>query len=116
MSRVPIRLPAKHGRIRAVRTTADGITFASKHEAKVYSDLKLLARAGEITEFIWDKKLLRFPIMINGIHVCYYEADFSFLDQQGKRVIVDAKGMKTEIYKLKKKLFEADSGMKITEM
>ena len=116
MSRVPIRLPAKHGRIRAVRTTVDGITFASKHEAKVYCDLKMLERAGEIAFLIWDKKLLRFPIMHNGIHICYYEADFSYFDANYRRVIVDAKGMKTEIYKLKKKLFEADTGLKITEM
>jgi hypothetical protein len=36
-----------------------------------------------------------------------YKADFEYFDiQQGKVIIEDVKGVKTEVYKLKKKLFE----------
>ena len=32
----------------AIRTTVDGVTFASKAEARRYAELKLLEQAGEI--------------------------------------------------------------------
>jgi hypothetical protein len=35
---------------RNIKTIVDGITFASKKEAKRYSELKLLERAGMITD------------------------------------------------------------------
>ena len=38
---------------------------------------------------------------------CCYIADFSYFDNQlGKTIVEDVKGVKTDVYKLKKKLFE----------
>ena len=104
--------PNKYG---AVRTAVDGITFASKREAGRYSELKLLERAGEIAELTLQPK---FPIWIDGVKVCTYIADFRYVDlSRGITVIEDVKGMRTPVYKIKKKLTEAlYPGVKIEEI
>ena len=92
----------------------DGIKFASKAEAKRYGALKMLARANEIEELELQPK---FSIDINGIHICNYSADFRYVDcREGVQVIEDVKGVKTTVYKLKKRLVEALYGVKITEV
>jgi len=99
---------------RAIRTTVDGLTFASKAEAARYSDLKLLERSGYITGLILQP---RFPLIVEGKKICSYVADFSFKDREGRHVIEDVKGVQTPVYKLKSKLFHALYPMfRITEI
>jgi len=88
----------------AIKTEVDGLVFASKKEAKRYSELRLLERAGEIAALELQPK---FPCVVNGQKVCVYIADFAYLNAQGSRVIEDVKGMKTRVYRIKKKLVEA---------
>lgn len=96
---------------RAVKTAIDGITFDSKKEARYYSDLKLLERAGEVTDVELQKP---FAITINGVLVCTYRADFSFYDTREKRPrVVDVKGMDTPVSKLKRKLVRAQYGVEV---
>lgn len=45
-----------------------------------------------------------------------YIADFSYIDNKGKRIVEDVKGIKTEVYKLKKKIFEYRYNLEITEI
>jgi hypothetical protein len=97
---------------RAVRTIVDGITFASKAEARRYSELKILEKAGDIKELELQPS---YPININDNHICTYRADFRYVDSGGVRVVEDVKGMKTPVYKLKKKLMQA-FGVTITEI
>lgn len=89
-------------------TEVDGLRFASKKEARRYGELLILERAKKITEL---KLQPRFPIIIDGIKVCTYVADFSYQDTEqlhgGGVVVEDVKGVRTAMYKLKKKLFEA---------
>jgi hypothetical protein len=84
--------------------TLDGILFASKREMIRYSELKMLVRSGIISKLELQPK---FPIVLNGTHVCNYISDFRYLDQQGNTIVEDSKGMRTEIYRLKAKLFHA---------
>ena len=94
----------KRNKYGAVRTAVDGITFASRREAARYSELKLLERAGEITSLTLQPK---YPIVVNGVKVCTYIADFRYVDLgRGMTVVEDVKGMKTPVYKIKKKLTE----------
>jgi hypothetical protein len=94
---------------RNIPTEIDGIKFASKREAVRYSQLKLLELAGEIREL---KLQPRYPIAINGLHVCTYVADFDYLD--GARLITeDAKGVKTKDFIIKAKLFHALYGREV---
>jgi len=98
---------------RNVRTEVDGIKFASRAEAKRYQELKILERAGEITRLDLQP---RFDCWVNGNKVCTYVSDFRYFTDVGQ-IIEDVKGMKTPVYKLKKKLVEACyPGVKIIEI
>lgn len=101
-------------------TTVDGIRFASKREAKRYGELKLLERAGLISCLELQP---RFPFTLRGTfsneakHIFTYVADFSYLDHDGTGIVVeDVKGVRTEVYKLKRKLIEEQYGITITEV
>lgn len=104
---------------KAVRTEVDGLWFDSKREAGVYQSLKALQRAGTIRALECQVK---FPL--NGVaantgkaeHVCTYVADFVFQDLEGKTNVYDAKGVKTAVYRIKKKWFEMQYGIRITEV
>ena len=93
----------------AVKTVVDGITFPSKAEARRYGELQMLG--------VRDLELQpKFPVVINGAKICTYIADFAYLEINGDAVIEDVKGMKTPVYRLKKKLVEALYGITITEI
>lgn len=89
---------SKYGNI---RVEVDGIKFHSKKEAKRYLVLKQDEADGLITNL---KLQPRYPFVIEGVKVCTYIADFSY-DAGGVSFVEDVKGMKTDIYKLKRKLF-----------
>jgi len=91
------------------RIEIDGYTFDSKLEADFYLRLKPLIKAGKIKELkIHPRYLLQEGFTKNGKHYqpIYYIADFEVLYDDGTVVIYDTKGMRTEVYKIKKKLFE----------
>jgi len=102
----------KAPKYRAIPTEVDGIRFSSKKEARRYSELKLMERAGEISGLSLQPK---FPIIINGVKVCTYISDFQYTLPSGETVINDVKGMKTPIYNLKKKLMRAVHSVEIFE-
>ncbi len=84
--------------------------FASQAEFRRYRDLKLLARAGRISDLQVQPS---YPIEINGKKVTTYRADFIYTDSDGKAVVEDVKGVETDVFKLKKKLVEAFYGFTI---
>lgn len=98
--------PAKYGNR---KTLVDGVTFASAREAKRYGELKLLQRAGEISELSLQPK---FELGINGVKVCAYHADFSY-KCKGLVVVEDSKGFETQVFKLKRKLMKAVHGIEV---
>lgn len=95
----------------AIKTVVDGITFASKKEAKRYTELKLLERAGEISRLELQP---RYDITINGVKVCTYVGDFRYFTK-AKQVLEDCKGFKTPLYRLKAKLVRALYNVEILE-
>ena len=109
----------KPSKYRSVRTTVDGVTFHSKAEARRYSELKILEKAGAISGLELQP---RFPLMAPGsghsyerTHLGDYVADFLYRID-GECVVEDVKGMRTPLYKWKKKHFEAQHGVPITEV
>lgn len=88
----------------------DGIEFDSKKEAKRYSELKLLERAGQIKDLELQKVFELQPSFKKNnktYRKTTYKADFCYFDnEKGKYIVEDVKGFKTEVYKLKKKMFE----------
>jgi hypothetical protein len=95
----------------AQRTTLDGITFASKAEARRYQDLKILELSGEIDNLVLQPV---FPLVVNDVKIGKYIADFSYYEGDNK-IVEDVKGIKTPVYRLKKKLVEALYKIEITE-
>lgn len=97
----------------AVPTTLDGIRFDSKAEAARYATLKRMQAVGAIRDLEIKPK---FPCEVGGRKVCTYIADFGYITDKDGRVIEDVKGVKTAIYRLKKKLVEALHGVQIVEV
>lgn len=102
---------SKYGAIRT--ETIDGHSFDSKREARHYLALKLREQAGEICDLELQP---RFPLIVNGMKICEYRADFQWKTPAGEIVIADAKGFRTAAYRIKKKLFESLYGLPILEM
>ncbi len=96
---------------RAIKTVVDNITFDSKKEARRYGELKLLFKAGQIRNLEIQPE---FDFSIEGKKIFTYRADFAYFENQD-RVIEDCKGFKTPVYRLKKKLIEAQCKFKIRE-
>jgi hypothetical protein len=101
------------------KVTYNGIAFASKKEARRYSELLLLERAGVITDLQMQVPFVLIPSQkINGKVVereCKYIADFVYTEND-KKVVEDTKGMKTDKYIIKRKLMLYVHGIRIKEI
>jgi hypothetical protein len=89
--------------------TIDNIKFSSIKEAKRYEELKNYQEQGKIRGLELQVKYnLQPSFKINGktIRAIDYIADFTYTDNTTEELVVeDVKGYKTDIYKLKRKLF-----------
>ena len=86
----------------------EGFKFDSKKEAKRYQELKMLEKSGKIKDLKLQPIFVlqeRFYYRGKAIRQITYRADFEYVDEKGNRVVEDVKGFKTDVYKLKKKLF-----------
>ncbi|MBK8467712.1 MAG: DUF1064 domain-containing protein [Chloracidobacterium sp.] len=97
----------------AVKTEVDGFVFDSEAEARRYSELLILEKAGEIKSLCLQPV---FTLIVNGERVGKYIADFKYLTAKGETVVEDVKGVKTPVYRLKKKLVKAIYGFDIVEV
>ena len=89
------------------KTVVDGIPFDSKLEAERFIQLKLLRKAGEISDLKLKPQFQIFkgytdPDTGERHGSRYYEADFQYLDLRSHCVIVeDTKGIETDVFRLK---------------
>ncbi len=92
--------PKRKSKYNARKVEVDGIKFDSQAEANYYCKLKILLRAGKIDGFCRQP---RFVITEgkNGEKGTEYVADFIIFLPYGKYKIVDVKGVKTDVFKLK---------------
>jgi hypothetical protein len=95
---------------RAVKTVVDGIEFPSKREANRYKELMLLKRAGVVKEIELQPAYelmpgFTHPATGKRVRPTKYIADFLITYEDGHQEIEDTKGMRTEAYNLKKKMF-----------
>lgn len=91
------------------KVTVDGLLFDSKGEASRWLELCLLEKAKEISGL---KRQVRYSLYSNDMHICDYVADFEY-SQNGAIITEDFKGVVTDLFKLKAKLFEAQEGRKV---
>jgi hypothetical protein len=116
----PIRLGSR-SKYFAKHTRVDGIRFDSAAEARRYSQLKLLLKLGEITDLerqpVYE---LHVTSLITGERkkIGYYRADFLYKTASGDTITEDLKSppTKTSYYRLKKRMVEAQYGIRITEV
>ena len=95
------------------KTKVDGITFDSKKEADRYVFLTHRATNGEVLDLHLQ---VPFVFALEGKKMFTYKADFVYYDKTlNKTIIEDVKGMRTPLYKLKKKLIENQHQITITE-
>jgi hypothetical protein len=115
----PIRMPAK-SKYHAAPTVVDGIRFASKREAQRYGELKRLEKAGHILGVETQPQFLlwahRFDDPLTAVPVGKYIADFRYYKPDGELVIEDVKGVSTTVYRLKKRIVEAQYGIVVREI
>lgn len=100
----------------AKKTEIDGITFHSKKEANHYAELKLCMRAKGDDKVVGLEMQPKFECVVSGKKICNYFADFRIEYADGRIVIEDVKGVKTPVYRLKKKLVEALFEIEIIEI
>ena len=94
------------------KVTMDGETLDSKHEARIYNDLRLRCRSGEF------KGLARQAAFYlpGGVK---YMADFVTLNADGSYTVYDAKSEATrrnKVYRLKRRQMRECLGLEIEEV
>lgn len=116
----------------------DGIEFASQREAVRYAELRLLEKGGHIKDLQMQVRFELIPAQYEIVEtgeyykrgskkgqpktkqVCVeksvgYKADFVY-QQDGKKVVEDAKGMRTTDYIIKRKLMLWVHGIRVKEV
>ncbi len=99
----------KYGVAPVEQRTVDGIVFASAAEAKRFCELKLLERGGFIRDL---ERQTRFTFLYEGKPIFDYVSDFDYWEGC-TYVVEDSKGFQTPVFRLKRKLIEAQFKMKI---
>lgn len=116
------------------KITVDGVTFDSRKEYLRWCELCLLEKAGQIADLQRQVKYELIPAQYeeyerysqktgkrlkNGLRCvekeCSYIADFVY-KQDGKTIVEDTKGFKTEAYIIKRKLMLYVHGIRIHEI
>lgn len=76
----------------------------SKLEGGYCNQLQMLKKNGDIKEFEYSKK---FELRVNGQLICNHFPDFFVTKNDGTQEINETKGCETEIWRFKRRLFEA---------
>lgn len=94
-------------------TAPDGQVFDSQKEYNRWCNLRLLERAGKITDL---KRQIPYELIPkqDGERACTYVADFVYYED-GNLVVEDCKGFRTEAYRIKRKLMLLVHNIKIKE-
>jgi len=122
------RKSSKYG---ADKIVVNDIVFDSKREARRYSELLVLLKAGEISDLKRQVRYVLIPAQREPDtigpkggrkagklleHEISYVADFVYKDKEGKEIVEDSKGFRTKEYVIKRKLMLWFHGIKIREV
>lgn len=95
-----------------------GEKYRSQREMRRHADLQLLERAGRIAGLVREVPFVLAPaVVIQGRKrpALRYVADFVYSTAEGAQVVEDAKGVRTEAYRVKRHLMKAVHGIEILE-
>lgn len=110
----------RRSKYNARQVTLDGHTFQSVHESERWQELRTMEWAGLISDLQRQVPFQLLPsqrgedgkVLERGVK---YIADFVYI-QDGKQVVEDAKGVKTDAYKIKRKLMLKVHGIRVQEV
>ena len=115
------------------KVVADGITFDSQKEYKRYCELKMLEKAGEISDLRLQVPFELIPLQYEYYkrygkkgqrlkdgkrlleRAVTYKADFVYTEN-GETIVEDSKGMRTKEYVIKRKILLYRYGIRIREV
>lgn len=103
----------KKSKYNAKKVTVDGITFDSKKESKRYLELKAMEKVGSIQNLQLQVPFILIEKSKYGRSIKYV-ADFVY-NRNGSKVVEDVKGVKTPVYKLKKRIMAEKYGIIVLE-
>ena len=131
----PPYMAKKESKYKSKKVTVDGLEFASRKEAKRWTELRILEKAGAISDLKTQVKFVLVPAQREADQVgarggikkgktiereCAYIADFTYLDSKGKLHVEDVKGYKGggayEVFKIKRKLMLYIHKIKVEEV
>lgn len=102
------------------KVIVNGYKFDSIKEANYYNQLKLLQRAGLIRDLELQKTFIlqpSFKLNNKTRRQIAYKADFTYFSNEDNKIhVVDVKGFRVDVYKVKKKMFEYKYGIEIEEI
>ncbi len=113
------------------KVTVGDETFDSSKEYRRFCELKLLQRAGKISDLQRQVKFVLIPTQREPDEIgvrggvkpgkvieqeCAYIADFVYVNDKGETVVEDTKGFKTKDYIIKRKLMLERHGIRIREI
>ena len=98
-----------------IKVKLDGEWFDSHKEGLRWRELQLLERAGEINSLERQVSYELIPKQ-KGERSVSYIADFRYKDRDGEVVVEDAKGVRTQVFIIKKKLMLWVHGIRIREV
>ena len=122
MATAKMNWSAKRSKYHNEIVEVDGIRYDSKNEMLRHNFLKMMERAGEISELRYHVKFTLFPKgstelirMPDSTEIelkkydreHWYEADFVYKNKKGEMIVEDFKGYETEEFKRKRILFNA---------
>lgn len=108
---------SKRGKYNQDGRRVNGIHCDSKAEADRYEQLLEMEKAGTIDQLEVHPT---YTCMVNGQHICTYEADFRYRIKPGRlgqrTLVEDVKGLLTKDYKIKRALVHALNLCEIIEL
>lgn len=108
--------PSKYKNVKDERSKVDGHQFDSIKEADHYILLKSMLSNREIKDI---KRQVRYDLIVNGLLIAFYKADFVVTHWTGEKEVQDVKSIVTRnlaTYQMKKKLMKAIHGIDIVEI
>ena len=102
------------------KVIVNGHKFDSIKEANYYNQLRLLQRAGLIRDLELQKTFIlqpSFKLNNKTRRQITYKADFTYFSNEDNKIhVIDVKGFKTDVYNIKKKMFEYKYEIEIEEL
>ena len=120
----PGQIQKKHPRCRACAPNKHGNQPTGGHQSKrensFIKELRVLADVGLITDFREQIPFVLIPTQRDAAgkvieRSCVYIADASYTDDRAARHIIDVKGMRTAVYRIKRKLMLSVHHIRIEE-